>query len=50
MPAKTKVALKINFSNPRLVKDEEENPCDLPKPVPLAWTKIAQTRSSETII
>ncbi len=40
MPVKTKVSLKIIFSKPRRVKEEEPLPQTLPKPVPLFWINI----------
>ncbi len=38
------VALKINFSNPRLVKEDVPPPQDLAKPVPLDCINIMTTR------
>jgi hypothetical protein len=44
-----KVNLKITFSRPRLVKEEDDVPHTLPNPVPLVWISIRTIRDIEVI-
>ena len=46
-----KVILYKSFSKPLLLKDDcDPPPNELPKPLPLAWMVIKNTRATETII